>query len=77
MTFNINDNVFVQLTDLGRKAHRYFHTNVVPQLPYQAPAEDAEGWSEFTLWHLMEIFGPHLANGRPLMFQTTIRLGAK
>lgn len=80
-TFNINDYVKVKLTEKGK--YIYYHQfddinqNIrkvggkplsVIELKY-----DNEGYTEFQLWRLMEIFGEHLYNGCDLPFETTIK----
>lgn len=61
--FNINDYVRVQLTDKGRQLHRERHERLFgehfAQLPYIPPKEDADGWSRWQLWALMEELGGH------------------
>ena len=69
-TYNINHNIKVQLTDLGKailKAsdlilhEKYALMNLI-YLP-QEPDED--GYIEMSLWGFMSIFGSHLYNGAP------------
>lgn len=79
--FNINDYVKVKLTDRGKYLyqHRFDDINskirrnggepIVPvELEY-----DNDGYVEFQLWHLMEIFGKYLFNGCVAPFETTIK----
>lgn len=71
MKFNINDKVRVRLTDRGRRILREQHIELSMQIPamrspwkqYVPPKEDADGWSEWTLWDLMNRFGPYLHPG--------------
>lgn len=63
--FNWNDTVRVRLSaeaharlvqdhvDLWRRAGR-------PVPRYYPPQEDAEGWSKWQLWRLMQELGPHI-----------------
>jgi hypothetical protein len=79
MEININDKVRVKLTCQGREAlknrHREFWAEVgMPNEPYTPPAEDAEGWSEWQLWCLMQELGPHCQMGVSPPFETTIQL---
>lgn len=81
-TININDYVKVQLTDRGRNIHRRHWENLHEQMPsafdkYTPPKEDMEGWSMWQAWELMRMFGPHLGNGVPVPFNTTIRVEVK
>ena len=68
ISVNINDTVKVKLTEGGKRLHRamfdQFHA-MYPQLKHEyiAPKEDAEGYSEFQLWCLMQDFGPHIRLG--------------
>ncbi len=79
MKFNINNTVRVKLTDHGRKIHHFQHLELNKQMPrtrvpYRAPTEDAEGWSEWQLWHLIETFGPHVGMGMKQPFETEIEI---
>ena len=80
MNFNINDFVSVRLTGHGKRVYEAFKAQqnkdiraagVEPDLVERHP-ETPSGWSRWQLWELMSIFGPHLYNGGPLMFNTTI-----
>ena len=79
--FNVNNYVSVKLTDLGRAHHRADFdrwTAVLLKKPaYNPPKEDAEGWSRWQLWHLMEMFGPLVHLGAMLPFESTIRIDTK
>lgn len=80
MDFNINDKVRVKLTGLGRQALRQQHDEFWASInhpappPYTPPTEDAEGWSEWQLWSLMEDLGRHCRIGFNPPFETTIQL---
>jgi hypothetical protein len=50
--FNINDYVYVRLTDRGR--------TILMQQHQHAPVEDPDGYSRWQLWHLMSVFGQHV-----------------
>lgn len=77
--FNINDRVRVRLTDHGRAVHRKQYDLLVGHLrnkdgfPYIAPVEDADGWSEWQLWSLMNTFGPHIWMTGEMCFATGIQ----
>ena len=65
--FNINNPVKVRLTDFGKRVLGKH------QLMMHRPDED--GYSEFQLWDLMSIYGPHLFNGAlSLPFEPTIKI---
>lgn len=74
---NINHTVRVKLTDLGRELHRKDHkdfwtANGRPDMKYFPPVTDADGWSRFQLWSLMQYFGKHLSLGVVLPFDPEI-----
>ncbi len=68
--FNVNDYVWVKLTERGRTLYRIhweqYHCTPVPL------ETNAEGYSRFQLWDLMSIFGQNLYNGCEMPFETTI-----
>lgn len=64
-TFNLNDSIWVQLTETGRR-----------HLKHQTKHEDAGGWSEWVGWDLMHTFGPLLTMGGEPPFNMNIRLAA-
>jgi len=79
--FNINDTVRVKLTPYGRAMHRKAHEDLMQHtrrlgypdpFPYVSVKEDKRGWSEWQLWHLMQIFGPHIYHGCKNCFDMTI-----
>lgn len=80
MEFNVNDKVRVKLTPIGKTIHAADHALFWascghPSPPeYQPPKEDADGWSEWQLWVLMEAFGKHMHIGCKLPFETAIEL---
>ena len=80
MKINVNDNVRIKLTDKGRKVLEAKHHALYeqfPQLkkrPYEPPKEDAEGWSVWQLWCVMEAFGEFTRIGMDGCFETTMEL---
>lgn len=78
MLFNINDNVYVKLTDHGRKVHYEEHIKFWGKFPnqpsYKPPKEDNEGWSKWQMWELMSEFGSHIGMCKSNVFETTIRI---
>lgn len=64
---NLNDSVRVKLTDHGRSVHAKDHADCWGSAgvirPYTPPKEDADGWSTWQLWVLMQTFGPHIYMG--------------
>ena len=79
MELNLNEIVFVKLTDHGRAIHKANHerifTSRLAVIPYEQPKEDAEGFSTWQLWGLMEEFGQHMGLGKENCFDLTIRIG--
>lgn len=80
--FNVNRDVLVKLTDEGRKILREQHTELyrhanlkgISTPEYLPKKEDADGWSKWQLWELMQAFGAHLYNGCKVPFETTIQI---
>jgi hypothetical protein len=77
--FNLNDKVCVRLTDHGRTIVReknestiaMFHSlpnNVIEDLR-KPVKEDIQGWSEWQLWELMQVFGPYMFMGKKQVFK--------
>ena len=85
MDFNIKDIAYVQLTDQGRKIIQEKGERFLQDFPCvskelteyvrKPKKEDAEGWSKWVLWELMQTFGPSMHNGMDVPFKTTIRIG--
>ena len=80
MKFNINDNVRVKLTELGRQALITNHNEIYGSLPVDAippvpdVKEDEDGWSEWQLWHLMQELGKHIEFGSNPPFESEIEI---
>ncbi len=79
MKYNINDMVRVKLTDFGREAlqdehKKFWSSSKRPAPPYAPPKEDADGWSEWQLWCLMNRLGSYMDMGSKLPFETTIEI---
>jgi hypothetical protein len=85
MKININDTVKVRLTKLGRTIaaqERECIRSILARngcvnlmLPERKP--DAEGWTEWQLWDLMQVFGPRLYHGGDPPFETEIEIVEK
>ena len=62
MTININDYVWVQLTDIGKQVYYDFYDyyDRLSMSSFGAPElkEDKDGYSAFQIWEFMQIFGP-------------------
>lgn len=76
--FNVNDNVFVKLTEVGKQKLReqdeQFERDTGVKSVGSTPKEDSEGWSKWQLWDLMNRLGKHCYNGCKPPFDVTIRL---
>ena len=70
----------VKLTDVGREIHKKAHDDFCENFPsvsddikeYHPKKEDIQGWSEWQLWSLMQMFGSHIGLGVEPPFNTTI-----
>lgn len=78
MKFNVNDSVKVKLTEAGLEELRRQHDELYKRVPlvgqYRAPKVDAEGYSEFQLWYLMQHFGHLFHLGAYLPFDPEIEI---
>lgn len=77
MKFNINHDVKVRLTERGHKILLEQHIERNRMYPkgfptYAAPKEDADGWSTWQPWRLMQAFGEHVYNGCEMPSETEI-----
>lgn len=80
MTINLNDFVKVKLTDHGKDI--FYHSldevndmirrNGGKPLEPHMPKVDAEGYTSFQLWELMQLYGPHIGMGLPQPFELDI-----
>lgn len=82
---NINNTVWVRLTDKGYQHRADYHNRWLGAIPnlvrrtaddFKAEA-DSEGWTEFQLWCFMEEFGEVTKIGFDLPYHTNIRFNAK
>lgn|GEM_PF-1769790 len=77
---NVNDVFRIKLTTHGRDCLRQNYEAVKASYGgaiswrYEPPTEDADGWSEWQMHHLMSELGPHVGSGCDLLFETTMRL---
>lgn len=69
--FNVNNRVRIRLNDKGRAIYReaYEAVSIRVHGEYRPKKEDAEGWSEWQLWEVMELFGPHIHLGCHMPFE--------
>lgn len=62
--FNVNDFVWVRLTELGWKVYDDRHRQLgLDPAPYRRHIGGPEGFQRFQLWDLMATFGPHMVMG--------------
>lgn len=78
---NVNHTVRVRLNDVGRAIVKQHTDDLNAELrsrgaayvvPGMTVTEDAEGWSRWQLWRLMETFGPHIGIGLPTPFDGNV-----
>lgn len=70
---NLNDRIKVKLTPLGAEIHYHQYDelnkkikeNGGTQLEPRMPEIDKDGFTEFTLWHFMELYGEHIGMCKP------------
>lgn len=77
--FNVNDYVYVKLTDVGIEELERQHKELIEHhpnytSPFIAPKTDDEGYSKFQLWDLMSRLGHLCKLGCRQPFETTIKL---
>ncbi len=79
--FNINDSVYVKLTEFGFKFHMRHYARILPQdvfeKMYRSPKVDEQGFSKFQLWDLMNIFGENCSMACEQPFSTEIEFEKK
>jgi len=80
--FNANGYVYVRLNNIGRnnlikKAFELRKKNPGFTDVYELPNEDADGWSKWQLWSLMENFGCMMGMGGIPPFCLDIRIETK
>ena len=71
--FNINGDVRVKLTPLGRQIWRSYWKPHDPEGNMEKKI-DPDGWLKIQLWEVMATFGPHMYNGGDVPFETEIIL---
>jgi hypothetical protein len=67
--FNLNGYVRVKLNQHGKQLYSDYWS---PYAWLKEPEIDDEGYTQFQMWQLMNIFGTHLYNGCKTPFETTI-----
>jgi len=83
MRYNFNEVIRVRLTDEGRRIHRHNYERLMEMLPqaardsigpYKPKEEDADGWSTWQGWKLMQEFGPWLRLTMNPPFELTVEI---
>ena len=81
MEINMNDTVYVKLTDRGREIMRKNieeMNNSLPEgavkFPFKTKREDEDGWSEWQLWCLFQEFGEYVSMVKENPFDLNIRI---
>lgn len=74
MKFDMNHEVKVKLTDIGRKEHKLRWARMKSPYEYRPPKEDDEGWSIWQLYVFMEEFGGVRRTNFALPFETVIEI---
>ena len=75
--FNLNEFIKFRLNDRGKdifyhqydELNKWLESNGAKPLERLFPAVDEDGYTEFQLWHFMNIYGPHMANGAPAFWE--------
>ncbi len=62
VSFNINEEVRVKLTDYGQQIHRSYYVSIATSFPVKDKEVDSDGYSRYQLWELMKIFGKYMDN---------------
>lgn len=78
MNVNVNEKVRIKLTEYGKSTllidHISYWSKKKQFVQYVPPKEDADGWSTWQLWSVMNAFGKHMYPGAPLCFETIMKL---
>jgi len=79
--FNINEHVYVKLTEYGKAVHKKTHDDLCKELNlninYYQKKENEDGYSAWQLHELMRAFGGYMTLGGELLFSTTIKIEVK
>ena len=68
---NLNDFVWVKLTEYGEEIYKKYHVGGFKVDPPKLE-KDRRGWVTFQMWELMKIFGRNCGNGAPNQFEDSI-----
>ncbi len=84
-TFNINDNIYVKLTDKGfshwqatyNEPYTGKFANNAQELEFFTKRADKDGYVKFQMWEFMRYFGDTIHFGNPILFNTNILFDKK
>lgn len=85
IVFNLNDAVFVKLTDLGYQRLADLHNRFLGKIrnweartpEYYKEQADANGFSRFQAWDFIQKFGPVTGLAMPDYYDTSILINKK
>lgn len=85
LNFNINNHVKVKLTEEGLKILESQYNEKLIKYPgidqvigpFEAPQVDEEGYSQFFLFELMEIFGDYVRGSDVMPFEKDIKISGE
>lgn len=69
---NLNDSVRVKVTETGLKQFNAFYENLNMKPPVLEV--DKDGWTDFCLWELANIFGEGMYNGCDVPVETSFEI---
>lgn len=80
VVINMNEKVKVKLTDHGKDIYYHQYDELNERIKCRCgkllepvmPKVDADGYTSFQLWHLMQLYGPHIRMGSPIPFDLSI-----
>ena len=80
MTINLNEFVKVKLNNYGKVIYCHQHDELnefikskgCKPLEPLLPKVDEDGYTEFQLWELMKLYGPHIGMGLPTPFEMNV-----
>ena len=70
MQMNINDEVWVQLTEAGKKTYEKYYRDLKMEPSHLK--QTSGDWAEFQMWELMNIFGAQCFHGSQIQFKGNI-----
>lgn len=81
-TFNINDYVYIKLTEYGKEL--YYNRDVKLNesygreiIPPKHPEVDSEGYTKMQMWEFISLYGEHTSVGCILPFEVEMQFEEK